>query len=52
MTHTLHESGTLTNTRGGNATVTIITPGVGSSGTYPRETIEQAAQDQIGRAHV
>lgn len=50
MTHTLHESGTLTNTRGGNATVTIITPGVGSSGTYPRETIEQAAQDRVFHA--
>lgn len=50
MTHTLHESGTLTKVRGGNATVTIITPGVGSSGTYPRETIEQAAQDRVFHA--
>lgn len=50
MTHTLHESGTLTNTRGGNATVTIITPGVGSSGTYPRETIERAATDRVFHA--
>jgi hypothetical protein len=46
----LHESGTLTAARSGNATVTIITPGVGSSGTYPRETIEQAATDRVFHA--
>lgn len=50
MTTNLHESGTLTKAGGGNATVTIITPGVGSSGTYPRETIEQAATDRVFHA--
>lgn len=50
MTHNLHESGALTKVRGGNATVTIITPGVGSSGTYPRETIERAATDRVFHA--
>lgn len=50
MTHHLAESGTLTAVRGGNATVTVITPGVGSSGTYPRETIEQAARDRVFHA--
>ena len=43
----LRETATLTSKAGGRARIGIITPGVGSSGTYPRETIEAAARDKV-----
>lgn len=43
----LKETATLTPKSGGRAKIGIITPGVGSSGTYPKETIEAAARDKV-----
>jgi hypothetical protein len=42
----LRETATLTQA-GGRFRIGVITPGVGSSGTYPRETIEAAERDRI-----
>ena len=43
----LKETATLTPKGGGRAKIGIITPGTGSSGTYPRETIEAAGRDKV-----
>lgn len=43
----LKETATLTPKSGGRAKIGIITPGTGSSGTYPRETIEAAGRDRV-----
>lgn len=43
----LKESGTLTKKEGGRFKIQIVTPGVGSSGTYPQETIEAAGRDKV-----
>lgn len=43
----LRETATLTPKAGGRAKIGIITPGAGSSGTYPRETIEAAGRDRV-----
>lgn len=44
---TLRESGTLTQKGGGRFKIGVITPGTGSSGTYPRETVEAAGRDKV-----
>lgn len=46
---TLHEAGALTQ-QAGTFIIQIITPGRGSSGTYPASTIEAAGRDRIFRA--
>lgn len=43
----LKEAGTLTKKEGGRFKVQIVTPGVGSSGTYPQATIEAAGRDKV-----
>ncbi|QPR39585.1 hypothetical protein [Brevibacterium casei] len=43
----LSEAGTLTPQSGGRFKIGVITPGTGSSGTYPRETIEAAGRDKV-----
>lgn len=43
----LREAGTLTPQSGGRFKIGVITPGTGSSGTYPRETIEAAGRDKV-----
>lgn len=43
----LRETATLTPKAGGRAKIGIITPGVGTSGTYPKETIEAAGRDRV-----
>lgn len=43
----LKEAGTLTKKEGGRFKIQIVTPGVGSSGTYPQETIEAAGRDKV-----
>lgn len=43
----LKEAGTLSETAGGRFKIGVITPGIGSSGTYPRETIEAAGRDKV-----
>lgn len=42
----LREAGQVTQT-GGRFRIGVITPGQGSSGTYPRETIEAAERDRV-----
>ena len=46
MTERLAESGTLTKS-GGRWLIQAISPGKGSSGTYPQETLEAAAKDRV-----
>lgn len=43
----LKETATLTPKAGGRAKIGIITPGTGSSGVYPKETIEAAGRDRV-----
>lgn len=43
----LKEAGTLTKKEGGRFKIQIVTPGVGSSGTYPQDTIEAAGRDKV-----
>lgn len=43
----LKEAGTVTQKPGGRFRIGVITPGAGSSGTYPRETIEAAGRDKV-----
>lgn len=43
----LKETATLTPRTGGRAKIGIITPGAGSSGVYPKETIEAAGRDRV-----
>lgn len=43
----LKETATLTPKAGGRAKIGIITPGAGSSGVYPKETIETAGRDRV-----
>ena len=43
----LREAGTVTQKSGGRFKIGVITPGTGSSGTYPRETIEAAGRDKV-----
>ncbi|MCD1287333.1 MULTISPECIES: hypothetical protein [unclassified Brevibacterium] len=43
----LKETATLTPKAGGRAKIGIITPGAGSSGVYPKETIEAAGRDRV-----
>lgn len=43
----LKETATLTPKGGGRAKIGIITPGSGSSGVYPKETIEAAGRDRV-----
>lgn len=43
----LKEAGTLAKTTAGRFKIGVITPGTGSSGTYPRETIEAAGRDKV-----
>lgn len=43
----LKETATLTPKGGGRAKIGIITPGSGSSGVYPKETIEAAGRDKV-----
>jgi len=43
----LKETATLTPKAGGRAKIGIITPGTGSSGVYPKETIEAAGRDKV-----
>lgn len=43
----LKEAGTLTKKEGGRFKIQIVTPGVGSSGTYPQATIEAAGRDKV-----
>lgn len=43
----LKETATLNPKAGGRAKIGIITPGTGSSGTYPKETIEAAGRDKV-----
>ncbi|ASZ73331.1 capsid maturation protease [Brevibacterium phage LuckyBarnes] len=43
----LKEAGTVTQKPGGRFKIGVITPGSGSSGTYPRETIEAAGRDKV-----
>lgn len=43
----LKETATLTPKSGGRAKIGIITPGTGSSGVYPKETIEAAGRDKV-----
>lgn len=43
----IRESGTITQKRGGRFKIGIITPGTGSSGSYPKETIEAAGRDKV-----
>lgn len=43
----LKEAGTLAPTSGGRFKIGVITPGTGSSGTYPKETIEAAGRDRV-----
>ncbi|MCI4012370.1 hypothetical protein [Brevibacterium sp. ZH18] len=43
----LKEAGTLTKKEGGRFKIGVITPGTGSSGTYPKETIEAAGRDKV-----
>lgn len=45
----LKEAGTLT-TKGGEFMIRVITPGKGSSGFYPSETIEAAGRDRVFHA--
>ncbi|PYG00169.1 hypothetical protein SAMN05216184_104108 [Georgenia satyanarayanai] len=47
-TSTIRESATLTGTgTSGNMLITLITPGVGSSGVYPAEVLEAAATNKV-----
>lgn len=46
MTERLAESGTLTKS-GGRWLIQAISPGKGSSGVYPQETLEAAAKDRV-----
>lgn len=43
----LKEAGTLAKSGTGRFKIGVITPGTGSSGTYPRETIEAAGRDKV-----
>lgn len=43
----IREAGTVTQKPGGRFKIGVITPGTGSSGTYPRETIEAAGRDKV-----
>lgn len=43
----LKEAGTVTRQSTGRFKIGVITPGTGSSGTYPRETIEAAGRDKV-----
>ncbi|WP_167197954.1 hypothetical protein [Brevibacterium pigmentatum] len=43
----LREKATVTPKAGGRAKIGIITPGAGSSGVYPKETIEAAGRDKV-----
>lgn len=51
MPQAIREAGSpgqgITNRDGRTATITIITPGTGSSGIYPAAVLEQAAQDRV-----
>lgn len=49
MTSTIREAATLTTTDRdtGTATIALITPGTGSSGTYRPEVLETAARDKV-----
>lgn len=45
---TIREAGTLTTTQGqGRFLIQLITPGVGSSGTYPQEVLEAAGRERV-----